>query len=125
MAKATIKSKTGLAITIEGNDREVAHILKIIEHGDSVGQGRGATTNAKGSHSRRDEKKRSATSDLIMGLKDEGFFNKPRGLSDIAGSLEEKGYIYPVTTLSGVMLGLVQKRLLGRKKVEGKWVYGK
>jgi len=125
MAKATIKSKKGLAITIEGNDREVARILQILEHGDSVAQGRKMATNVKVSHSRRDERKRSATSDLIIGLKDEGFFNKARGLSDIASSLEEKGYIYPVTTLSGVMLGLVQKKLLGRKKVEGRWVYGK
>jgi hypothetical protein len=58
-------------------------------------------------------------------LREEGFFNKPRGLTEIAKALEERGYIYPVTTLSGVVLGLVQRKDLGRKKVEGRWVYGK
>jgi hypothetical protein len=58
-------------------------------------------------------------------LKEDGFFDKRKGLAEISKALEEKGYIYPVTTLSGVMLGLVQKRLLGRRKVEGRWVYGK
>jgi hypothetical protein len=46
-------------------------------------------------------------------------------LAEVSKALEEQGYIYPVTTLSGVMLGLVQKKLLGRKKIEGRWVYGK
>jgi hypothetical protein len=39
--------------------------------------------------------------------------------------LEEGGFMYPVTTLSGVMLSLVQKKILSRKKVDGMWVYGK
>ncbi len=39
--------------------------------------------------------------------------------------LEESGHLCPVTTLSGVMLGLVQKRLLSRVKRDGVWMYGK
>lgn len=74
---------------------------------------------------KKDQKKRAAASDLVVDLKEEGFFEKPRGLGDISKALEEKGYLYPLTTLSGVVLGLVQRRLLGRKKVDGKWVYGK
>ena len=68
---------------------------------------------------------RSAASDLVVELKEDRFFDKPKGLAEISKALEEKGFIYPVTTLSGVVLGLVQKRLLGRKKLEGRWVYGK
>jgi len=65
------------------------------------------------------------SSDIIVGLKEHGYFNKPKTLTEIAGALEEKGYIYPTTTLSGVMLALVKKKFFGRKKSEGQWVYGK
>ena len=72
-----------------------------------------------------DENKRRAASDLIVELREDGFFAKPKTLGEIAEALERIGYIYPTTTLSGVVIGLVQKKLLGRKRVNGKWVYGK
>jgi hypothetical protein len=58
-------------------------------------------------------------------LKEDGFFEKPKSLADISKALEEQGYLYPVTSLSGVVLGLVQKKVLRRKKVDKKWGYGK
>jgi hypothetical protein len=61
----------------------------------------------------------------MIGLKEEGYFDKPKALGDITQALEEKGYLYPVTTLSGVVLSLVKNKHLRRKKVEGRWVYGK
>jgi hypothetical protein len=74
---------------------------------------------------KRAEKKRDSAADLIVRLKEEGFFEKPRTLGDIASALEESGHLYPVTSLSGVLLNLLKQRQLRRKKVEGKWVYGK
>jgi len=123
MAKATIKSKTGAFITIEGSDNEVSNILSVFERTTVVGHAKLEV--AKKQAIKKDEKKRLAASDLVIGLKEDGFLDKPKGLGDISKALEEKGYLYPVTTLSGVVLGLVQKRLLRRKKVEGRWVYGK
>jgi hypothetical protein len=123
MAKATIKSKTGAVITIEGSQGEVSNILAVFERTAAVGHAK--ETIAKGQTVKKEQKKRAAASDLVVGLKEDGFFEKPKGLSEISKALEEKGYIYPVTTLSGVVLGLVQKKLLGRKKIEGRWVYGK
>ena len=73
----------------------------------------------------KENKKRLGASDLIISLREEGFFEKPRSLGDISKAIEEKGFLYPVTTLSGVVLGLVQKRDLRRKKTAGKWTYGK
>jgi hypothetical protein len=73
----------------------------------------------------RDHKKRESAADRVASLKEEGFFNQPKSLSAVATELEKSGYLYPVTTLSGVMLGLVQRRLLARVKKEGIWVYGK
>lgn len=123
MAKATIKSKSGAVITIQGTQKEIASIIGAFE---------GATADApakeqrlKAGTTKKEDRKRAAASDLVIGLKEDGFFDKPKGLTEIANALEEKGYLYPVTTLSGVMLGLVQKRLLGRKKLDGRWVYGK
>jgi predicted transcriptional regulator YheO len=123
MAKATIKSKSGAVITIEGSETEVSSILATYEKSAIVGQVKELAT--KVSSHKKEQKKRAAASDLVVELKEDGFFNKPKGLSEVAKALEEKGYIYPVTTLSGVVLGLVQKKLLGRKKLEGRWVYGK
>lgn len=123
MAKATIKSKTGALITIEGTDKEVSDILSSFERAATVGQAK--TVMARGRAEKKEQKKRSSVSDLVVMLREEGFFDKPKGLSDISGALEEQGYICPVTTLSAVMLGLVQKRQFRRKKAEGKWVYGK
>ena len=123
MAKATIKSKSGAVIIIEGTDIEVSNIIGMVEKAAAVGQSREAATKAPSV--KREQKKRMAASDLVVGLKEDGFLNKPKALGEITKALEEKGYIYPMTTLSGVMISLVQKKLLGRKKVDGKWVYGK
>jgi len=123
MARAKIKSKTGALITIEGTEKEVADILATFERSAAIGHVKAVM--ARGRIERKEERKRLNVSDLVVTLKEEGFFDKTKGLADIANALEERGYICPVTTLSGVMLGLVQKRSFRRKRVEGKWVYGK
>lgn len=123
MAKATIKSKTGALITVEGSDSEISKILSAFERTEQVGQAKRTVTKVQAE--KKDQKKRQSAFDLLIGLREEGFFEKPRMLNDIAQALEEKGYLYPVTTLSGVVLALVQKKHLRRKKVEGRWVYGK
>ena len=123
MAKATIKSKTGAVITVEGSDTEVSNILSVFERAAVVGHAREVATKSK---TRKNEtKKQLAASDLVVNLKEDEFFEKPKSLSNISRALEEQGYLYPVTSLSGVVLGLVQKKILRRKKAEGKWVYGK
>jgi hypothetical protein len=123
MAKATIKSKTGATITIEGSQEEVSNIIAVFEKKSVVGHAKEAIARAK--TTKRSERKKDSASDLIIGLREEGFFEKPKSLGDIGAALEEKGFLYPSTTLSGVVLGLLKKRELRRKKSEGKWVYGK
>lgn len=123
MAKATIKSKTGAVITVEGNENEVSSILATYERTSVVDQAKKAIARSKTAKTR--EKKREGAGDLIVELREAGFFQNPKSLGEIASALEEKGYLYPVTSLSGVVLGLVKKRELRRKKHERKWVYGK
>ena len=123
MPKAHIQTADGAKITIEGNAAEIASIVNQIQSVDPKSKPSRRTTKAV--QQKRDRKKHESASDRITSLKEEGFFDQPKSLSTVATELEKSGYLYPVTTLSGVMLGLVQKRLLRRVKKDRIWVYGK
>ncbi len=123
MAKATIKSETGAVITVEGSEAEVAAILGAYETTATVGKAKGEVIRRTRENKAR--KKRVSAADVIDELKESGFFDKPKSLSEISGALEERAIMYPMTSLSGVVLGLVKRRALRRKKIEGKWAYGK
>jgi hypothetical protein len=123
VAKATIKSSSGAIITIEGTQEEVAKIISSYEKTSVVGQAKEAIARTKSSKNK--VKKREGASDLLIGLREAGFFAKARTLAEMSDALEEKGYLYPTTTLSGVVLGLVKRKELRRKMMEGRWVYGK
>jgi len=123
MPKAHIHTADGAKITIEGSAAEIASIIKQIQ--SSGPPSKAARRISKAAQQTRDRKRRDSASDRVTSLKEEGFFNQPKSLSAVAAELEKSGYLYPVTTLSGVMLGLVQRRLLTRVKKEGIWVYGK
>src|SRR4051812_6855122 len=114
MAKATIRSNTGALIVIEGSESEVSNILATFEKTAAVGNRKQAASKERAA--KTGSKKRASASDLVLELKENGFFDKPKGLGEVARALEEQGYLYPVTSLSGVLLGLLQKRLLRRKK---------
>src|ERR1700722_14157193 len=123
MAKAHIKTSNGAEITIEGDSTEVAKIISQV-------QGASETKTSPRRHlatveKKREVKKQQTASDLIVIMKEDCFFNKPRGLAEVASELQKEGRLFPVTTLSGVMLSLVQKKILSRIKKDGHWVYGK
>lgn len=123
MAKATIKTGTGAVITIEGSEKEVSNLIAAYEGTRSPAQSKWQTARPRIEKSQ--SKKREGAADLILSLREAGFFDKPKSLGEISEALEEKGFLYPTTSLSGVVLGLVKKRHLRRKKVDGRWVYGK
>lgn len=123
MAKATIKSKTGATITVEGTPEEVSNIVSTVENASVIGHAKGAIARAKAA--KKKEKKRGSAADLILGLREEGFFDKAKTLGEVVKALEERGYLYALTSLSGIVLTLVKKRELRRTKKAGKWVYGK
>ena len=106
---------------------EISKIITDFEKTASVTQAK--TEVSKDQVKKRQDKKRVAASGLIIELKDEGFFDKPKSLLEISQALEEKGRMTPVTSLSGIMIKLVQERILARKKIEGKsgkkWGYAK
>ncbi|MDP2947366.1 MAG: hypothetical protein Q8N88_04585 [Nanoarchaeota archaeon] len=119
MPKAIIKLKSGAVVTIEGSASEVTQIVSDFKVENNKKKP------SKIDKVRKAQKKKAAASDYIIEFRETGFFNKPKGLGEIAKALEEKGHLYPLTTLSGVVLDLIRARELGRKKTDGRWVYGK
>lgn len=123
MAKATIHAKSGAVITVEGTETEVSRIIAQYEAAEV--SSRAPQPDKPGGSVRGKSKRRESASELVLDLKKQGFFEKPRTLGEVGTALEEKGFLYPVTTLSGVMLGLLKRGQVRRKKAEGRWVYGK
>jgi hypothetical protein len=117
MPKATIVTKDGAKITIEGSVEEVRELMGRMHLPD-----KGAKADRKG---RNEPKGRRIASmrDGILELKAEKFFNKPKGLAEIKDKLASLGMIYPVTSLSGAVLYLVKHRELGRVREDGRWCY--
>jgi len=56
-------------------------------------------------------------SQRVLALQGEGFFREPQAIAKIRGGLGARGWHYPVTTLSGVLQSLTQKRKLRRERV--------
>lgn len=117
MAKARIQTPTGSTITVEGSPEEVSRLVSLIE-GGSLG-----TATMKAAHTVGKGHKFGGAGGAILELKREGFFNKPRTLADIKNALHARGAIYPLTSLSGIVLRMIRKRLLGRIKENNKWKY--
>jgi hypothetical protein len=122
MPKATIKSSTGAVITIQGTEEEIAKIISDYENANDIAEIKPSTTRTT---KNQKEKKRVGAGDLLTEMRERGFFDKPKTLAEMSSALEEQGFLYPTTTLSGVVLGLVKRKTLRRKKLDGRWVYGK
>ncbi len=122
MALIEIKTKKGTTILIKGTETEVSRIAFFIRE-LIVGEKKEFVVKDKKKQEMR--KKRSTTSELITELKEERYFDKPRSLGEILNTLQEKGYVFKITSLSGTMLDFVKRRILARKKIDKKWKYGK
>lgn len=122
MAKAHIVTENGTKLTIEGTPEEVAALVERIE-GRTPGSEKPTRRKRRGSGAARKGRAKVGPANLIAELIDAGFFKKPRGLGAIRAALEERGHIYPVTTLSPLLLRLVQARQLRRIKQNKLWSY--
>lgn len=56
----------------------------------------------------------TSTQGRIVLLKGEGFFESQRSMSEVRGELKAHGWVYSLTSLSGKLQRLVQKRELRR-----------
>ncbi|HEV2491209.1 MAG TPA: hypothetical protein VGT03_15495 [Candidatus Acidoferrales bacterium] len=118
MPKATITTKDGAKVVIEGSAQEVQELLGRFHA--PVKQAKSAPTARAGVKSK---KTLPSMTDGILELKQEGFFKKPKGLAEIKEQLASMGMIYEVTSISGTVLALVKNRSLGRIKEDGRWCY--
>ncbi len=118
MVKAEIKKKDGTRIVIDGSEEEVKRLLDLIHEDRPV-----KTQKAK--ENKETKKEKMSIGDMILEIKEEGFFDSPKSLVEIKNALSEKGGIYEVTTLSTSVIRLVRRRILGRVKRDSKWMYVK
>lgn len=89
--------------------------------GDSKEPSRSASKRSKGSTSRRAPK--AATSGpraYIREMHGDGFFKKPKTITDVKVELENRGHHIPLTSLSGPLQALCKAKLLRRQRTEGK-----
>jgi len=80
----------------------------------------------KGIEERVQEKKRKGLptcSELLRGLIGEGWFDKPRNLSETVRELARRGYHYDSTAVSHSLLDLVRERALVREGSPRRYIY--
>ena len=65
-------------------------------------------------------KKRSGPQAYVEEMVEEGFFKKLKTISEVKAELENRGHHIPLTSLSGPMQALCQKKKLRRSKPGGK-----
>lgn len=118
MAKATITMAGGVKVTVEGSPDEITALVRKLQGPTATG----ATKSAR----KAGKRQRLRPVDHIEELIDKNFFKTPRGLSEIRDKLREMGHVYPLTTLSPIMLRQVRSRNLRRlkeSKTGNKWKY--
>jgi hypothetical protein len=115
MPKAEITSKDGTKIVVDGTPEEIARIIEDVRKKDE--------RRVEKSQPREQRASSRTATDYILELREQGYFNKPKSLGEIKDKLAEAGLIYPITSLSGVVLAQVRKKNLGRIKKEGVWGY--
>ena len=56
----------------------------------------------------------------IREMHEDGFFKKPKTITDVKVELENRGHHIPMTSLSGPLQALCKAKLLRRQRAEGK-----
>ncbi|TAK41016.1 MAG: hypothetical protein EPO27_20060 [Betaproteobacteria bacterium] len=89
-------------------------------HEAQSGKPAAAARAAKPARAKATAKKRSGPQGHVEEMIDDGFFKKPKTISEVKAELENRGHHIPLTSLSGPMQKLCQKKLLRRQKADGK-----
>lgn len=106
------------------NDPELkrAAFEKVLDDLLSAGtpaQAKGAVRASRGRPEARPARKRSSgPSGYIEELIDDGFFKKPKTISNVRAELGNRGHHIPLTSLSGPLQNLCRHRLLRRHKAK-------
>lgn len=122
MAKAHVVTGDGTTVNLEGTPQEIATLLKELKI-----QTQAAATSQKSpkslTNSRVPPKGKVTVGGLLDELVADEFFKKPKGMGDVKSQLANMGHHYPLTSLSGPLMGYVRTRRLRRFKESGKYLY--
>ncbi len=123
MVKAIIKTKSGTEMTIESDRRTVEEIVMALYRREGMLERSRMELVKRRNEMVHGRRKPISATDMILRLKNEGFFKEKRTLGDIQKELEKHGYIYPQSSLSAIVIRLLRKGELGRVREEKGWVY--
>jgi len=149
IVKATIKTGSGIELTVESDRRTVQEIVSEIHRKEeSRARFREEFEKRRELERKRFEELRHRRNEIVHGASSkhgtertrtktkmdvfadlirQGFFNESKNIGEVQKALQEKGYHYPVTSLSPTLLRLVRKGDLRRtKQIEDEkemWVY--
>jgi len=126
MAKANVVLPNGTKVEIDGTAEEVAQLLdKIAQQssGSAPTQGRRKRKPGTSRSGIRSTLTKGGVKTLIAELVSEDYFKTKRSLSDIQKKLEERGHIYPITTISPCLTRMTKSRALRRMRENKVWVY--
>ena len=123
MVKASIVLTNGTKITIEGSASEVQSMITNLQ--DEKAQNlQGSLSNSKTPRKTSPKHpKKDTLLGIIGGLREEGFFKKPKEFKEIKLALEERGHFYPRTSFPKILLKLVRSKQLRRLKNGKNWTY--
>ena len=122
MVHAKIKTKRGTEIEIDSDANTVKEIVAFLQKKEE----QEARFFEQMTYRRNDlmhGRPPSSLTEAIAKLKAEGFFKGKRNISEIKEELSKKGFHYPTTTLSAVLLHILKKGELGRLKEDKQWRY--
>jgi hypothetical protein len=125
MAKANMVLPDGTKVTIDGTADEVATLLgRFSNAGSAKRSGRRKASEAKTkTKANATRTKAAGPTEFIRELITEGYFKTRREIGAVRDKLEERGHIYPVTSISGPLLRRVKNKELRRIKENGAWKY--
>lgn len=118
MAKAQVTTPAGISVKVEGTPEEILAVVEDLERKQKEQR-----TQPPAAQKPKARVGRLTLTSLLESMRDEDFFRLPRDLGSILLELEAKGHFFPVTTLSGAVLGQVRKRNLRRIRKDGRWTY--
>ena len=90
-----------------------AILTKLLSDSDRAEEGQRTSAKAPPSTAKHPD----SLTGRVLTIKSEGFFKTQRSLGEVREALGSRGWHYPLTTLSGVMQGLVRQRQLRRERV--------
>jgi hypothetical protein len=123
MPKATIKTKSGTEIVIESDRKTINEIVMTFQRREEMLERFREASQNKRAGNIQGKKEHPSATDMILRLKQEGFFKEKKAIGEKQEELEKRGYHHPQTSLSGVLLRLLRKGELIRIREEKGWEY--